>query len=217
MKSKLATLCLTLLLGTALGRAQVITTTSSVNYLATPPASIGQGDLESDTVVTLFDEHVGAVLADDLAVDIVAPGTYDSFSDLPAGPPTVAAGTWVDMYFLSADKVGVDGSMVYEGSIVFAQPILGLIVTQTGLDASDPVGSPVVTYPTGYSARNLELGGTEWVRLSADSKQLDFKFTTFNRVDQVRVVTATTVPEPGSIVLLLGGLGTLLGTRLRRK
>ena len=106
---------------------------------------------------------------------------------------------------------------MYEGSIVFAQPILGLIVSQTGLDDSDPVGSPLVTYPTGYSARNLELNATEWLTLSADSKQLDFKFTTFNRVDQVRILTASPVPEPSSILLLLGGLGTMLGSRLRRR
>ena len=218
MNVKTATLFLTLLLGTAMSHAQVLTTTSNVNYLAAPPALIGQGDLESDTVVTLFQERLGFELTDAVSVDINAPGTYDQFSDLPAGPPSLGAGTVVDMYFLSSDHVGTAGSAVYEGSIVFAQPILGLVVTQSGLDASDLIAEPSVVYPTGYSARNLELTpGSEWVTLSADSKQLDFKFTTFGRVDQVRIMTASPVPEPSSLFLLASGLGTMLATRLRKR
>jgi hypothetical protein len=212
-------LCTMLMAVTAASiQAQVLSTTSNVNYLASPPASVQQGALESNDVVTLFQENTARRLESEYSVNVVGPGLYDQNSDLPAGPQTLSAGTWVDSYFLSSDRLGATGSTLYEGSIVFNQRILGVALLQPSLDSSDTLGSAATIYPTGYSARNMELDpATEWLRLSPDMKQLDFKFTTYQRVDQMRIFTATTVPEPGSAVFLLTGLGSLLALRVKRQ
>src|SRR5258708_13127474 len=91
------------------------------------------------------------------AGDATAVGTYSSVASLTPG--TISAGTLVDSYYLHADPVGASQNVgqLEAGEVTFPTNVLGLIVLDPGLSASDAaVGAPGTSYPPG--GRALELG-----------------------------------------------------------
>ena len=167
-----------------------------------PLATVGEGVHENNTALPLFQERMNLTLASALSVDITPTGTYPTkySSVAQLNPSNIGAGTAVDSYFVYSDPVGKPTTPVhYSTTLTFSTPILGLIVQDATLGASDgSVGAPGTTYSTA-PFRGLELGtnpiGADSVELVSPNS-LYLSLNTSVDVDEVRVITAAT--EPGA-------------------
>src|SRR5258708_32912148 len=138
----------------------------------------------------LFNERRGVSLSTTgVAVDATAVGTYSSVASLTPG--TISAGTLVDSYYLHADPVGASQNVgqLEAGEVTFPTNVLGLIVLQPRLSASDAAGgAPGTSYPPG--GRALEVGSpTDTAILSADRRTVTLHVSTSTESDYVPVVT----------------------------
>jgi hypothetical protein len=134
-------------IGAGAASAAITGTTGHVQQVA-PPASVTANVLQSDTRILAFDERQCVTLATSLAVDITPGG----------GAGTIPAGTSVSSQFLHFDPTGAS-VVTLSGSVTTDTPVLGVITSQANLDASDSLGAPGTTYPTGDAARDLEPAG----------------------------------------------------------
>jgi PEP-CTERM motif len=162
--------------------------------------------------VNVFVEKTGLTLGADLAVDIDGAGIPDVYSSGDAySPGVIPAGTRISSVFVHydtfADNFGVADFIVH-----LDEDILGVILTDNLLDASDPiVGNDGTLYPTGLEQRGTtsDVGGGDKVTigypLDIVSRDVTFKMSIDVVLDQVRIITRAPVPEPAS--LALAGLG----------
>ena len=186
--------------------AAAIVSTSSTIEVIDPPPSVVPGALESNDYIRVFPEQRALWLSSAIMVDFAAPGTYDAPVDLPANPPAVQAGTWVNSYYLHSDQAGEGGSRLFKGTITFATPILGVMITSDRLLATNSLlGAATTTYP---ATGGLELSACtnaaaqDCVTLTAPAT-LTIKLTTWNVTDSLRVITQAVAPvtidiKPGS-------------------
>jgi len=144
---------------------------------------------ENDTEIKVFNEQQN-VYVTDIAYD---GGTYTGYVDShiihqepTLGEPGVPTPTpYAD---------GMRG----RGCIEFATNIIGIIITDAQLDASDSVvGLATVTYPTGRSLRGLEMGsGRSYQDLvEVDGNTIKVDLQSVEVMDQIRVLT-----EPSRVV-----------------
>jgi hypothetical protein len=184
--------------------AGIVGTTGQVDVLSSPPASLKPGHLQSNSHVFAFTEQTDLTLSTAVKVDITTPGTYETDNSLTPG--TINAGTAVESYFLHADPRNND--TMFDGSVTFSTPILGVMVLSATLSASDAqLGATGTVYDTDDSGRGLELTtGQDYVTLSSNLETLTFHFFTHANLDEVRILTA--VPEPSS--LILAGCGVVV-------
>ena len=225
LKSTLITL--TFLFFTGNSWAAIVSTTGMTVISA--PTSVEPGQLESNTTVWAFTEQQSYTLTTDLAVDEVVSTSATGL---------LAAGTEIDSYFFHVDPVGDSGlaadGVEISGTVTFDTKILGLIWTGVPcpnncptsfmyLDASDYLGAPSTTYPTGGLGRGLEVEEQytwtrDFITLSSDG----YSLTTLSSAaaplysDQLRVITASAVPLPMSVWLLGSGLIGLVGFGRKR-
>ncbi len=163
-----------------------------------PPAggSVELGAIESNFASRAFDERQSLVLTAGLELNITASGTSvaTSFS-----PGLVPAGTTIHSHFLHTDPVE-NTARIFEGTLTFDRPILGLITTTGRLNATDALlGLPGIAYESTNTGRGLE--GTDRLTISADRLRLEFRFSTSSSTDNVRIIT---LPTPGASAALLG-------------
>ena len=190
----------------AAGRAGAtpISVTGAVDPISAPADARLNTVLESNTLAPFFTEVTNSLLLGNLTVDFNAPGTYNAN---PVSTNTIAAGTRVDSYYLVTDPIGSDpaNTRSFSGSITFNTDILGAIVLDPEFASSNGVvGHPGTLYsPNGVQ---LELGSPDAFTISADRRTLSFNFTSNTAADNVRIITATSVPEPASILLVASGL-----------
>ncbi|MEQ9498825.1 MAG: hypothetical protein RIT81_18245 [Deltaproteobacteria bacterium] len=154
--------------------------------LLTPPSVVLNAS-ESNTAMRLFEES-STVLAADLAVDTATTGTYTGFGQLL--PATIPSGTAVTSWMMHFDPAS--GTRNLDATVTFEAEILGVIVADTSLDATDFLGHPMVTYPIAGSApaRTVELSGSEFVSILGDRRSLRFRAAASNATDQVRIILA---------------------------
>ncbi|MCA9299280.1 MAG: hypothetical protein KDA28_09450 [Phycisphaerales bacterium] len=194
-----------------------IVSTENVSVIQTP-SSLRQGQLESNTTVSVFREAQGVLLDEALAVDVAEIGYYGPFDTLTPG--AIPAGTRVDVYLVHWDAIG-NGDQTYHtlsGFVGFDEDVLGLITTQGRLDATDGMFNDVTEYATGEVGRRLELPmnnqGMDTVRITNARDKFRFNLRVSGKyMDEVRIVTTSSVPAPAAGAVL--GLG-LLGARRRR-
>jgi len=169
-----------------------ITSTGGAVSSTAAPASVAVGALESDTTIIAFEERRNRVLTAPLVLDVTAVGTYDATS--PAlTPGVVPPGTTVSSYFVHADALG-GGSVTLSGNLGVDETILGIIVTDAGLDASDaPFGANGTVYATGSGFRGLNFA-TDTLSLSPNRRQIQITFPVNGVTDQIRIITATPTP-----------------------
>lgn len=199
--------CTTLFLPGVTGA--VIQTTGAVQLTA-PLSDVRPDQTENNQTIWLFPEKTGYVLTTPVTVNITAPGSYSSYPPSPV--TTLPAGTKVDVYFMHFDP----GPLVrLQGSVTFDSPILGVIVRDTQLLASNFLGAPTTTYPNSGTKLGLE-NGDDKVHLSGDMKTLSVDWLANFPGDRIRIITASAIPEPTSLLLFAVGIAGA-GALLRRK
>jgi hypothetical protein len=159
-----------------------------ITLLPTAPASVREGALESNTTMFAFDEQQGATLANSVSVDITVPGTYDDSANLTSG--TIAAGTVVNSHLIHADRLDGGGHVMYEGTLHVDSNILGIAILRPSLDATDILGVPGTSYPTGVTVRRLNLDEQDdFVIEQTDRRTVTVKSDLLGAFDQVRIIT----------------------------
>ncbi len=191
-----------------------ITNTTGAAAVISPPASTANGVLESNTQVFVFPEQQNITLSTAIDVNISLPGTSPSGNSINFSQATIPVGTLISSYFAHFDSIGspgADNPAIVTGSITFGSDVLGLIVGQSKLDATDSYpGLPGSTYGTGQSARDLEIvingvgqGTNDEITLSNDRRTVSFNLRDGSGTDEFRIITAAaTVPEPASLSLI---------------
>jgi Mg-chelatase subunit ChlD len=162
--------------------------TSGAVTAASPPLSVAFGDTESSTTGIVFPEREGVLLASDLIVNAQTPGTYDSGNLTELSALTVPSGTTVDSFLVHFDPVGTTG-VVYDGSVTFGSDILGVIVSNTLLAASDYLGSPGTIYVPAPPDRSFSItDASDSMVISADLRTLTIHASVGIAVDHLRVI-----------------------------
>ena len=205
--AKLAGLAAALCMVTNAAHASIVSVTgplsssgASAEILASAPASVTNATV-TNLAIQGFNEQQGVVLASDLAVD----------------GGVIAAGTRVDSHMLFLNKpTNVGGTLSHENvEWTFSGKILGVMIDVNGLDeaASTAIlGAIGTTYDT-FNNRGLE--GADFVVISGAVLTTSFFVT--QPGDWIRVITASEVPLPAALPLMLAGLAGLGGLSRRRK
>lgn len=187
-KTLFAALCVLAATG---ARADVASTGGAVVEVA-PPASVALDAFESNTQIRVFDEQQGVVLGGPLAVNISAPGLYDDPVDLT--PAVIPAGTEVSSHLLHFDIIFTGTPLSATGTVTFSDRIIGVIVTDADLDASDGLGAVGTTYPApGLGSRGLEQEDQlDMLEVGCDT--ITVSLEALEILDHVRVITAHEEP-----------------------
>jgi hypothetical protein len=182
-------------------------------YLGTWQASFGVEAIEGDlrvsnptergrpgTVVDkehllLFPEKESIVLPEGFLLSVDTPGEYANRDKTRRIKKTVPLKTQqiVDSYLLQFNP-GMSGeesvSRRFTGSLRFDRPIVGLLLSNQLLDATDSLlGLPESDF-TGIFRRGIN--DTDTIFLDEDRYSLKVSFSTHNGVDQIRVLVAST-------------------------
>lgn len=196
--------------------AGIIGTTGSARVVDAP-ASVLRGLWESNAYTHIFQEQSNLTLELSLGVDISITGRCANPED--CSPTSLEAGTVVNSYFVHQDALGRRGNIFLQSSITFDEQILGVIVSASSLNASDFLGAPGTTYPTGIDVlRGLDYPrALDAITLSEDRHTISFELQTQVAMDHIRIITAGAVPAPGSLALLVtAGIAAMSRRRVRR-
>jgi len=201
-------LCLFLLPGVV--KADTVSVSGQATVVSPPSSVEGQ----SGSISLVFVEE-SVVLASPIAVNASGPGTYASLASLTGG--TITAGTNVTSYYLHSLGPNQGGS-VFAGSITFSTPILGVEALEPGLVATNSVlGVPSTAYFSSNQAQGFELGTQiDSFTISPDGLTLTYTDETFGFPDDLRIITATPIPEPSSVQLIAIGMVCGLFISLKR-
>lgn len=199
--------------------------TSGAFAVIAPPPSVAEGKLRSDINVFVFPEEQGKTLAKALDMDVTVPGLYSNDSSPDLSPGTIPKGSVIYSYYLHADSLSASAGhpVIFEGTITFDAPVLGIDVLAPSLDAGiNRLGAFDVFYPFEVANSGLEIKqgadgfALDRFTLSADRRTVSIHWQNVGTTDQMRIVT--TVPEPSSLVLALGaGLAVFGVGRCRRR
>ena len=185
--------------------ADLMSSTGQVSVIAPPASVVVNSGLESNSLAYFYTEKRDFTLGSTVTVDAHGAGLYNSNATLNGG--TIASGTVVDSYYLHADPVGEPtATFLYDGSVTFDTNILGIIVLDPEFAASNgQLGHTGTLYSA--SGQGLELGGPDTVTLTVTGETLSFHFGTSTAADDIRILTAASVPEPSASILLLTCVG----------
>jgi hypothetical protein len=175
-----------------------------------PPASVEQGQTESDTDILLFNEQTNFTLPSSVFVNISAPGSYvfpitSPSIPSPLTPATIPAGTVVDSFFLHFDPVGSTFPPIVTAdcSVTFDCPIIGVAAFSTyqsvvpaDLDNSNGLGAAGTTYPGLGVEPFWGLEERDIVTISSDSLTLTVHLESSLFTDNIRVITECPPPPP---------------------
>ncbi len=160
--------------------------TGAMTWLDPTPASVVGGALESNGEIRVIPEQVNLLLPSDVTVDTLKQRFYSSGSQL--SPVTLRAGLVVNSYLLHGDRLGATNANV-AGTITFDSDIVGVIVTQGRLDATDGIlGRADMTYPVGGD-RGLDFSFTDRITIHSDLRRITLSLRLSTSIDQVRVIT----------------------------
>ena len=198
---KVTWILLLTLMAALTANADLVSSSGKVDVIAPPPDVRVNIGLESNDTAFFFTEKRGFILPTPVDVNITKAGTYNSNASLTPG--TIAAFSIVDSYYLHADPVGsTANTFFYAGSMTFDTTILGVIVLDNLFAASNgTLGHTGTMYSS--IGQGLELASpTDGVTLEISDKTLDFSFSTSTAADDIRIITASTVPEPSQLPIL---------------
>jgi hypothetical protein len=183
----------------------VASVTGSAVVISAPASSIPGALLSNDLQV--WDESTGKLSAN-LTLDLGGqPGNYDGLTNYTTLSTTLPKGTAYNSVMIQLDPTSPYPKQPVEASITFTSKIIGIALFGTSLDASDIYGNPTTVYPHGLPNLFLQTRGIDYThadRLSISSNgetltlQLPANYGIF---DQIRVFTATSAPEPASLLV----------------
>ncbi|HEX3482396.1 MAG TPA: hypothetical protein VHT91_45590 [Kofleriaceae bacterium] len=179
---KLAAATLGVALGATSAAAAIVATAPAFIQITPAPPSVVLGALQSDMVLFSFNERQ--------CLPVPAGGLKTDGGVIPAG-------TLVSSHFLHGDPVT---NLLLSGQVLFNGPILGVISSSGGLDASDvPFGAPGTTYPTGFGPRGLEAGMADAYAIIAGGFGIAARMEVppLSFLDQIRVITRCCPGGPG--------------------
>ena len=170
-----------------------IASTDGVTVVSTPPSSVQLGRFVSDTNIQAIKESTLS-LESDLDVEITTPGIYSTTPVRPFPIPTpgvIPAGTPITSYLIHQDTSTTLG---LTGSITFSAEILGVIYSDSALDATDALlGATTTVYGTTETHRGAldSIQPEDRLEFSTDRRTLTFHLNrTGGATDQYRVITA---------------------------
>jgi hypothetical protein len=194
--------------------ADLDSTSGSLTEIA-PPASVLEGALEDTNTAVIFKERSQWTLAADLSVDAINPGAAVAGSDNTAVAGVIPAGTTVDSFLVHYDPVGqpTDPNTTVSWSAIFelGDEILGIVTSDGFLDASDFLGAPGTSYPTGLAFRGTTgaLEGNDGYNWSQIRVLGGLQSVTVS-VDEIRIILAAPIPEPSMLGLFAPALLAML-------
>lgn len=168
------------------------------------PSSVLDDGLSSSDAQLGFDEVQGFTLMRDITTD----------------QGVIPAGTIVDSHMILLNPVSESTALEAVNDWLFSGVILGTMSDSDGTleaAASDLLGLGTIVYPDGgFPGRGMELPDTPII-VSPAALRVGMQFTGESG-DWIRVVTASSVPEPSALALMGVGLVCLLRARhLERK
>lgn len=209
MRTRTISMSAAMLLAASSYSQTVVSSSASVDLLPTAPSSVMPDDLTSPSLIRAFHEKQNVTLPTNVHLDVSAPGTYDGGGT--GAPGHINAGTVVSCFFLHTNDPSPSPSV--SGFVTFQEDIIGFAFFDQTLGLSDFLGSPTTLYPGSVSHRGYEPG--DLATISADLHTISINVNFAEPGDQLRVfTTATTVPEPCTLVVL--GLGAIACCRRRR-
>jgi hypothetical protein len=179
---KLVAATLGVALAATTAAAAIVGTAPVFVQILPAPASVVPGGIQSDLNLFSFNERQC----------FQAPG-----GGIPTDSGVIPAGTWVSCHFLHGDPLT---NLLLNGQVLFNGPILGVISSRAGLDATDPVamcGVPGTAYPTGLLQRGFEAGQADAYAIIAGGFGINATMEVPTFVDQIRVITRCCVGNPG--------------------
>ncbi len=180
-------LLLGLALLSAIPAAGAILSTTPVVVEVPAPATVMPGMNTSNDRILAFNEQQCVTLDRLMSVN----GALDGEVPYPFVGFPIPAGTDISCHFLHFDPSGAANA---SGTVTFDSDILGVIVTDPDLDASDSVcGLPGTAYPTSVTDRGAELPGDS-ASIDLGTRTVTVDLTASNPGDQLRVITRC-VPE----------------------
>jgi hypothetical protein len=193
------------LLGAQPSGASVVTVGGQV-VLVSPPAVLEKGIDSSVFDIHMFTERTAFTLPQSLPVDITPGGTFPQRwkTGDPTSPSTVAAGTPIDSYLMCSNPPSDAPSYNYVATVTFSTPILGVMITGSTIETTDPiVGAPGTSYQYNVVNPGLNTGNSpdplnpDAVELVNDSA-INVNFHTMASINCMRVITvASPSTSPG--------------------
>ena len=161
------------------------------------PASVGNS-VVANLAQQGFDEAQGVVLTSDLLVD----------------QGIIPAGTRVDSHMIFLNRPDSESRRLRHFGVTwtFASDILGTMSDVNGtLEAASNaiLGAAGTAYPGAFGNRGLE--GNDSISIAGNQLSMDIDMVVTQPGDWIRVVTISTIPEPGSVAVwsLLGLAGVV--------
>ena len=142
--------------------------------IKTLPADVSN-NAAPDSLIQVFDERQGVVTTSSTAID-----------DGPTGPGTIPAGKY-DSHLVHLDRLTSSGSVI-AGSVTFDGPIVGILTTNTSLDATDVQFGFEGVSTTYDSASNRGLEQFDDYAISGNTFMI-IGFNVGGAVDDVRILT----------------------------
>lgn len=163
-----------------------------------PPSARFDEQLEHPKEIRFWKEREAYTLPTAITVDIHVPGFYNKGSQWKNNRKQIPAGTVVDIWFCHYDNVG-KSSATSEGAVTFEYEVLGLIVEDDTLDASDNVcGYPGTVYHGGRGARGFEDNGAERLTFDADRRRVIVdRFQISSPGEEIRFLVSTPATPNG--------------------
>ncbi|HUV65068.1 MAG TPA: FecR domain-containing protein [Sedimentisphaerales bacterium] len=163
----------------------------AIKFQRSVPSSLREDAVQSDRSIHLFLEATDVSLTRDVTVDITEPGHYQGHQGLPVA---IQAGLKVDSYLIHWDPASRDKlAQIASGSITFRRPIVGLIISEGWLSATNSLfGAAGTEYHS--AGRGLETEG-DTVTLSQDRLTLQLGLRAPTAVDEIRILVAAPTAE----------------------
>lgn len=167
---------------------------NACNVVREEPASVVEGAWERDDAILVFEEQAywaqaGQEIDVDIDVDQLASGavTFDGRRDLVPGQ---LSGVGVYSYYVHFDPIGRSSTERRMAcTLSFNERVVGIILTDARLDATDSTLGFMARYPTGIASRGVDLDLNDALTLSADRSQIIIDLHASTVIDAMRVVT----------------------------
>ena len=164
-----------------------------------PPPSVREDALEDNKKIHVFPEKSGLTLSSTGVV--VNANTYGSHNNKTLGTFAVGQAMKVDSDYIHYDPNAVVKRL--SGSVVFCEPILGVIASDSDLRGSHSLlGAPGTIYPVVNDNEGIEGGNAEHrdyfniYKVGGEMRGLSFSFKASADIDTLRVITKAKPPAP---------------------